>query len=806
MFEVLTMGRSKIELSQIARGEKGYTLIAVLILLLLGSLLIPPLLGYMATGLKTGSMYEKKTDELYAADAGIQAGVWRIKYDNWGPDYDAYDFDTAWPYRTETVNGVTADVAIQNVWIPTIPNPYASPSEARAAIESEKLSVVGTAGAIPGEPYRIMITYTPDTGDNLTVKSIGVWLPQDFTYVEDSCTLEDDPFDEYYRDFVEILPYHGGQAVVWSYDEHYPLFTVFPEYSSKNGTMSIEVTFSYTPLADYPNRMPAAIAWIVTGMDPGSPNPNDVPVSWDTDTRIFKITSKAGDTSIEASLSKCELRQMGDAMSGDYVAIGNSLLANDDPSWNDTYRETWYTPSTVELESIPDDADVVGAYLYWAGWFNEYSKQAKFSDNCSSFSPNWAPAPDSSWDDSQSYFRGRYDAGEDRELPLDSSVTIPLAQYKNTAAVVSVAWWQWETGNVESGDGLDFAISGDGGVTWSEYIPAFRGTKKGLPVYDYYDENRFEYDIPNECLTNDFKLKFKLVGFSESDDGYCCIDGFDIKVMLPDTDAIFKIGNADSEYSENLTAGRAYVMRNTMWEKPYGFSYACTRDVTALVKKYPVVAGEEHHTGNAIYTIDDVEADNGRYPSTSDDSHFAFAGWSLIIVYTSPKTAGHYLYLRDNNFAFHTGTGEDLDFDEDGLPGGDITNFVVPEPITDKYGNVIETVAAKLTCFVVEGDDSGTSSITITGQQSKRSKDLFNPESPAFDVWNGKSYPGTFKEDVDIDTFELLWADNVLTPGDRVLHLDLLSNNDAWNLVYLILSVRSETVTGGTDYYVIKGG
>jgi len=217
------------------------------------------------------------------------------------------------------------------------------------------------------------------------------------------------------------------------------------------------------------------------------------------------------------------------------------------------------------------------------------------------------------------------------------------------------------------------------------------------------------------------------------------------------------------------------------------------------VKKYPIDLGEENHPGNAVYTVDGVSADA--------NNNFSFAGWSLIVVYASPDTAGHYIYIRDDNFAFHPGDDEflSLDFDDDGNPGGDITNFIVPEPITDQYGIVIETVAAKVTCFVAEGDGFGTSSIEITGQQSGLTKELWNPSSPDPDVWNGESYPGTYQEGVDIDTFELLWADNILTPDDTVLHVDMFSYNDAWNLVYFIISVRSETTTGGTSHYVIYG-
>jgi hypothetical protein len=250
----------------------------------------------------------------------------------------------------------------------------------------------------------------------------------------------------------------------------------------------------------------------------------------------------------------------------------------------------------------------------------------------------------------------------------------------------------------------------------------------------------------------------------------------------------------------DLTAGRSYAMLDTMWGVPEGYSYACVRDVSALVKKYPVNPNEQHHTGNANYSVDGVSAEL--------NDNFSFAGWSLIIVYACPESAGHYIYIRDNNFAFHPGTGGDLDFDGDGSPGGTITDFKIPNPITDKNGHIIETDAAKLTVFAVEGDHftNDTSSIVVTGQQSGNSMSLWNPNSPSPDVINGKSYPGTFNEGVDIDTFELKWSDNILTPGDKSLQVDMYSLNDAWNLVYFIISIRSETKTSGTNYYTIRGG
>ena len=66
---------------RIVRGEKGKVLILALVLLGVGGLLMAPTLGLMSTGLTAGQVYEKKTDELYAADAGIEDALWKLQTD-----------------------------------------------------------------------------------------------------------------------------------------------------------------------------------------------------------------------------------------------------------------------------------------------------------------------------------------------------------------------------------------------------------------------------------------------------------------------------------------------------------------------------------------------------------------------------------------------------------------------------------------------------------------------------------------------------------------------------------------------------
>jgi hypothetical protein len=38
------------------------------------------------------------------------------------------------------------------------------------------------------------------------------------------------------------------------------------------------------------------------------------------------------------------------------------------------------------------------------------------------------------------------------------------------------------------------------------------------------------------------------------------------------------------------------------------------------------------------------------------------------------------------------------------------------------------------------------------------------------------------------------------------MHIDIYTEQDNWNLIYIIMSVRSKATIGGTTHYVIHGG
>jgi hypothetical protein len=102
--EVLSRGEiMKAIVKGAIRNEKGQALILALILLAVGGLILAPLLAYMRTGLTAGEVCEVKTNELYAADAGVEDAVWKIQHQVDVPT-GCY-LDTTRSYNITDVNG-----------------------------------------------------------------------------------------------------------------------------------------------------------------------------------------------------------------------------------------------------------------------------------------------------------------------------------------------------------------------------------------------------------------------------------------------------------------------------------------------------------------------------------------------------------------------------------------------------------------------------------------------------------------------------------------------------------------------------
>jgi hypothetical protein len=428
--------------------SRGQILTLVLIFLTLGILMITPLLGYLGTGARTGLVYEKRTDSLYAADAGIEDAKWKIEYDKLTigippSGYSVYDFNNAYVYTIgpgneigEDVNENLVEVKITNVWIPPesiIPKP--SPGTAKDIIESNKLVVSGatTREGIqvndPHDPlnttfiseYKIKIVYECQQEDvqALHVKKIGVWLPSGFDYFSDPMqgdpssgnplvsSLELSSLSSAFCVTPETYLSSGGATIVWSYSNPIPAFTDYPSdlLSFTGSTYSLEIKFYYTTIGSSGNK-PDAVAWIKTNGDEDS-QVNQIPFSWNADVKIFYIQSKAGNTTVEAYVPKSEMRELSNTITGDYQVTGNSLMEDAIPD-NYGIRDTWLrqdltipdnsSSNSIPPESasgvgdgIPINSEVKQAYLYWTSWFG--TRQNRVPNGDGDNAGIWTPYP-----------------------------------------------------------------------------------------------------------------------------------------------------------------------------------------------------------------------------------------------------------------------------------------------------------------------------------------------------------------------------------------------------------------------------
>jgi len=101
----------KTTMRTLARDEKGAALLLAIILLLVGGLIAAPLLAYMGSGIITGEVYETRTAELYAADAGVEDAMWKIQHQDQVPEVKALtQCYQDWSYNITDGEGEVAEV------------------------------------------------------------------------------------------------------------------------------------------------------------------------------------------------------------------------------------------------------------------------------------------------------------------------------------------------------------------------------------------------------------------------------------------------------------------------------------------------------------------------------------------------------------------------------------------------------------------------------------------------------------------------------------------------------------------------
>jgi hypothetical protein len=735
-------------LKKLIRDEAGQALIIVLVLMLVGGLIIAPLLSHVSSGLKTGKMvYEERMYGQYAADAGVEDALYKIKVDdpNFPPEWEGvwegeeYGIPYGPPdYPTFQLNDNNVAVTIQPYWILTgLEDPK------NGMMPHSDMVVVGnTTGAVGSNGlYQISINYDLSKGE-LFIERIGVWLPSGFSYVPGTSNLEADSHAKYYCK-PKTGDFQGGTAVTWDYSSNVK-FEDFPGGSAGK----VAVTFQFTPAGS----PVSAFSWV-------REKRGDVYLSWDVGMKVYQITSTATDentgktVTVEAYATKNETPGMGSAMSGDYVAIGNSLLIGDPDYRNELLKESSATvTSGTGAGQIPANATIEAAYLYWSGWIDRYYWKATTSHGNTTWS--WVPSPDTV-------------AGGIPDLNYNNYSSNPSQLVVNAKV------------NTVSFAGATEDITAD---LWAVCEKSNDSTPQGIEECWYYTCFK---DVTKLVLSDGETVEWHIEDAIKTGGTYT-----------------FTLGHANKKGTTVINQLRpSYngVPGGTKDGDYYSFTlYNSSGNSTSDYTGYPL--------GTPAHKLPSGEV------SYKDRYNASYAGWSLIIIYSSPETKGHQLYRYDiTNAKFKFvesypggAYGSNPDFDGDGNPGGRISNFLVPEPVEG------EVNAAHMTCFVGEGDaDKTGDSFKVTGPSSNWAYLLDGTGYPWNNVWNSESVIGSnivSIPGVDVDTFYVTWNSRILNPGDTWAQVDINTTNDGFTLSYIILSFRSNIKTSGAVSYIYVGG
>ena len=171
---------------QIIRGERGQALPIVLALLVLGGLLIVPSLNYASTSLSAGQTVKKNVRGVYAADAGIEYTIRRIK--------NFASFPTQLP---ENVNQMQVAIQAENLGPYTLA--YYGIILGVSGKHYDYLTVTGEIGPLTegAYPYTITVTLNPEITKTIQLNEVGVRLPVGYGYEPGSAADPVDNFSAY---------------------------------------------------------------------------------------------------------------------------------------------------------------------------------------------------------------------------------------------------------------------------------------------------------------------------------------------------------------------------------------------------------------------------------------------------------------------------------------------------------------------------------------------------------------------------------------------------------------------------------
>lgn len=185
----------------IIKREHGYALLSTLICLAIGGLIVGALLSYTNTTLRAKASLDRSIKGLYDADAGIENVLWCLSH--------SMSPNSTLP---QTLNGNNVYMEVEEIgectlyageWITL--DTHSDWILVESNIEYDEIE--------EAYKYTITVTWNAESGATIHLSEVGVKLPLNYTYNEDSASLfvdnlsDDEPSTE--------SDYDGAQLVKW---------------------------------------------------------------------------------------------------------------------------------------------------------------------------------------------------------------------------------------------------------------------------------------------------------------------------------------------------------------------------------------------------------------------------------------------------------------------------------------------------------------------------------------------------------------------------------------------------------------
>ncbi len=196
------MNRLNKFISSVITGQSGQALLAALGMLVLSGLVMAPFLSFVSTNLKAEKMTEENVAGYYAAESGVEDGIWRLMHSP--PATFPYS------YQLTGINGMTVNVTIEII------TQIAGEEIGAIGVHGGWLTITKTVTYNSGTYYYEL--FIEEAGDgNTKVEKILVDFPPEVEYITGSTS----------GDFISVDPdivgtSDTGITVFWDLPSPYP--------------------------------------------------------------------------------------------------------------------------------------------------------------------------------------------------------------------------------------------------------------------------------------------------------------------------------------------------------------------------------------------------------------------------------------------------------------------------------------------------------------------------------------------------------------------------------------------------------